>query len=354
MTLRLRQFITSSEVVHMFASMVPEESTLYLNWLLASLPTPDFQRLRPYLKAVKLPVGKPLHEVGEPIRYVYFPTTCVVSSILSCERGHEVEVATTGYEGMVGVTAVLLSSQAISREVVVIPGEAWQLAADVCRREFQAGGVLRDLLMLYLQAKLVQSNQIALCHHFHTIEERVARWLLTVGDMVRSDEIDATHEMISALLGARRSGVSVAASVLRHAGLIDYIRGDITILNRKGLTDSACECYPIIRDSIKKYLAAIPCQRADVVSRSTLMLRQSEAVRGQAVAVRYKSQAVMSKTQALQLQSEALLSKSDSIVTKRGGGMNASRQMPGDQMLGDKFADGGFGSERGNENSGAT
>ena len=228
---------------------VPESSNghgLPSNWLLAALPELELERLRPHLRSTSLPVGQILHESGECIERVYFPDSGMVSLVLTSGDGTNVEVGIVGREGMVGTAALLQSNQTISQAIVQIAGCGWRLPAEVLRAEFKRGGLLQDQMLRYAQTLLMQTSQTALCNRLHTVEERLARWLLMAHDCVQSDTIGLTQEFIADMLGTRRTGVTIAAGVLRQEGLIDYTRGYIKITDHEGLKSAACECYPIL------------------------------------------------------------------------------------------------------------
>ena len=222
------------------------------NWLLAALPELEFERLKPHLKPTRLPAGQVLHEIGECIERVYFPDSGMVSLVLTSGDGTNVEVGIVGREGMVGAAALLQSNQTISQAMVQIAGSGWRLPAEVLRAEFKRGGLLQERMLRYAQALLTQTSQTALCNRLHTVEERLARWLLTAHDCVQSDTIGLTQEFIADMLGTRRTGVTIAAGVLRQEGLIDYTRGYIKIIDHEGLKDAACECYPILHKQFQR------------------------------------------------------------------------------------------------------
>lgn len=222
------------------AAMAPQD-----NRLLASLPTDDLERLRSHLKFVALPQGMTLHESGHTINHVYFPTSGMVSSVLFSAEGTGVEVGIVGAEGIAGAEAVL-DGKAVAMGIMQIGGDGFRLPATVLRDEFQRGGALHTAVLEYVQATMIQSAQCALCIRLHTVDERLARWLLTASNRIKSDSLALTQEFVAQMLGARRSGVTVAAGNLREAGLIDYTRGRIQILDVAGLERRACECHRVI------------------------------------------------------------------------------------------------------------
>lgn len=224
------------------------------NRLLAALPSQDYQRLRPHLELVSFAPQQVLYEAGEPIDYVYFPHRSAISLINIMEDGSTIEVGLVGREGMVGIPAILDESSKVHRAYVQIADSAMRIRAEVLRAEFNRGGALQSLLLRYVQALLTQVSQSAACNRFHTIEERLSRQLLMVQDALESSEFPLTQEALAQMLGARRSGVTVAAGALNQAGMIWYSRGKITILHREGLEATSCECYRVIRDEFMRLL----------------------------------------------------------------------------------------------------
>ncbi|OUL36801.1 Crp/Fnr family transcriptional regulator [Nostoc sp. T09] len=224
------------------------------NRLLASLPAYEYERLLPHLKFVSLSSGQVLYHAEEPITQVYFPKNSVVSIVITTENGSTVEVGLVGNEGMVGIPVILGGKTTTTSGVVQIPGDAMQINADILKIEFERGGPLQKLLLRYVQAMYAQVSQAAVCNRLHTLEARLARWLLTASDRIQSDKLPLTQEYISHMLGVRRSGVTVAAGTLSEQGIISYHRGLITILNREGLEAISCECYRLIKDELARLL----------------------------------------------------------------------------------------------------
>ncbi len=226
------------------------------NKLLASLPPLEFERLQPHLRAVRLSVGEAIYETDHLLHGVYFLNSGVVSHVLTSQEGTDVEIGIVGREGALGTIAMLGDGKTTNRAVVQIAGQGWWVDARILREMFLRGGRLQMLLLHHLQASLDQTAQIVLCNRLHTVEERLSRWLLMTRDRVDSDDLPLTQEFISNMLGTRRSGVTVAAGILRQAGLIDYRRGSITILDREGLEHTACECYATIRSRFNRLYRA--------------------------------------------------------------------------------------------------
>jgi CRP-like cAMP-binding protein len=224
------------------------------NRLLAALPASEYQRLVPHLDFVSLSLEQVLYEPEEPIRHVYFPHQAIVSLVSTMLDGSTVEVGLVGNEGIVGVPVFLGGNTTTNCAFVQVADGAMRMEAHRLLAEFNRGGALQSLLLHYTQALLTQTSQTAACNRLHTVEERLARWLLTVSDRMQSDQFPLTQEFIAQMLGTRRSGVTVAAGTLSQAGMIRYTRGKITILDRENLESTSCECYRVIKDEFVRLL----------------------------------------------------------------------------------------------------
>ena len=232
------------------------------NKLLAALPVSDYERLVPHLKLVALPLRKVVYEAGEPITQVYFPDKAVVSIVTTMEDGSMAEAGIVSNEGMVGIPVILGDNTTTTTAFVQVAGAAMQMDADILRAEFNRGGAIQTLLLRYVQALYSELAQGVACNRLHILEERLARWLLTVSDRLESEDFPLTQEFISQMLGVRRSGVTVAASTLSRAGMISYQRGHISILNREDLEATSCECYQVIQKEFARLLGFMPSNRA--------------------------------------------------------------------------------------------
>lgn len=224
------------------------------NRLLAALPTEEYQRLLPKLETVPLNFKQILYDINQPIEYVYFPNNAVASLLTIMENGDAVEVGTVGNEGMVGLPVFLGADRIPGQAFAQVPGDGVRMRADVFKREVVQGTPLFNLLQRYTQTLFNQISQSAACNRLHSIEERLCRWLLMTHDRVGEDYFPLTHEFLGQMLGVRRAGVSVAAAILQKAGYIRYSRGKITILDRAGMEDSACECYRIVKAEFDRLL----------------------------------------------------------------------------------------------------
>lgn len=233
------------------------------NKLLGALPKSDFEHLAPHLELVSLTSGQSIYEAEEPIKYIYFPDTAVISLVCIMDNGSSVEVGLVSKEGMVGIPVILGDDITNITAIVQVPGNALQIDADIVKTEFDRGGAIKNLLLRYVKAVYTEVAQCAACNRLHTLEERLSRWLLTVSDRLNSNEFPLTQEFISQMLGVRRSGVTVAANTLSKAGMINYHRGNIKIINREALEASSCECYQVIRNEYARLLDHSPQHNCD-------------------------------------------------------------------------------------------
>jgi CRP-like cAMP-binding protein len=232
-----------------------EASPKAVNRLLAALPDAEYQRLIPHLEHVSLSLKQVLYEVGEPIEYVYFPHQSIVSALSTMEDGSMVEVGLVGNDGVIGIPAALGDNITATTAMVQVPDSAMRMKASLLKSEFQRGGSLQSLLLRYMQAQHAFVSQNAACNRLHYLEGRLARWLLLVCDRLESNELPLTHEFMAQMLGVRRAGVTEAANMLQHSGLIRYTRGKVTILNRQELEAASCECYEIIKGEYARLLS---------------------------------------------------------------------------------------------------
>ncbi|HEX3250094.1 MAG TPA: Crp/Fnr family transcriptional regulator [Pyrinomonadaceae bacterium] len=222
------------------------------NQLLDGLPQQDLELLLPNSKYVELTQNQILHQIGEQVRYAYFPLSGMVSLLSSTSEGHVIEIAMVGNEGMIGVSLLLHAAVSSYDTGVQIPGEALRIEADQLKAALIPGGQLEQRLLRYVNRLFAQVSQLAVCNHFHTAEARLCRWLLVSRDRAKTDTLLLTQEIISHTLGTSRTVVTKAATVLADASLIRYRRGKITILNRQGLEAHACECYSIVKNQSER------------------------------------------------------------------------------------------------------
>jgi CRP-like cAMP-binding protein len=226
------------------------------NQLLRALPQEELERLLPSLTRVAFALGEVLYESGQRLEYVCFPTTSVVSLLYTMEDGSTAEMGLIGNDGLVGVALFLGGNTTPNRAVAVVAGGAWRMNANALQQEFARSESFQRLLLRYTQALITQISQAAVCNRLHSIEKRLCRWLLLTHDRVNANELFMTQEFISNMLGSRRESVTVAAGRLQDIGLINYARGHITIIDRKGLEGAVCECYRIVKDETDRLLWA--------------------------------------------------------------------------------------------------
>lgn len=220
------------------------------NRILAALPRQEYERLRPHLESVHLKKGQIISQAGDPVRHAYFTESGMLSLLSMTGRGEIVEVAMVGNEGLVGISLIFNVNVSPFQSTVQLSADAHRIRPEPLLEEFRRLGKLHDLLLKYTHGLLTQITQSALCNRFHTIEERLCRWLLTASDRTKSNTLELTQECISEMLGIRRTGVTKAACALQDAGLIRYRRAKITITDRQKLEQGACECYRILRKKV--------------------------------------------------------------------------------------------------------
>jgi CRP-like cAMP-binding protein len=213
------------------------------NLILNRLSAAETERLLPRLEKQTFPQATVVAEPGDHLEYTYFPVGCVLSTIVVLKNGASVETATTGNEGIVEIGCLIGRPRPPYRIIVQVGGDCLRIRNDVLRDMLEELPILRKLLQRYCIALLHQTQQNSACNLRHSIEERMARWLLVCADRAGRDELDLTQEFLSVMLGVRRQSVNVTAGVLQRAGFVAYRRGGIRILDRAGLEAAACECY---------------------------------------------------------------------------------------------------------------
>lgn len=232
------------------------------NFLLAALPASEFERLAPHLQLVPLKLGEVLYESGGQLQHVYFPTNSIVSLLYVMQDGASAEIAVVGNEGILGISLFMGGETTPSRAVVQSEGHGYRLPAQRLKQEFNRAGPMMHLLLRYTQALITQMSQTAVCNRHHSIDQQLCRWLLLSLDRLSSDELKMTQELIANMLGVRREGVTEAAGKLRDAGIIEYSRGHIKVLDRPKLEQHVCECYAVVKKEFDRLLSDIPPGRA--------------------------------------------------------------------------------------------
>jgi CRP-like cAMP-binding protein len=217
------------------------------NHLLAGVSEEELGRLLPNLETLSLPLGKVLYESGQKMDFVYFPTTAIISLLYVMENGSTAEIGVIGNDGLVGIAIFMGGDTTPNRALVQSAGKTLKINASMMKDEFTRGGRFHNLCLRYTQALITQISQTAVCNRLHSVDQQLCRWLLLSHDRLPSDRLVMTQDLISNMLGVRREGVTHAAKRLQAAGYISYVRGDMTILDRKGLESGVCECYHVVR-----------------------------------------------------------------------------------------------------------
>lgn len=230
------------------------EARLYTNHLLARLSDEHLEPLCPVLEKVHTHVKELAHERNSAIPYVYFPSTSSFSNLITLEDGSAIEVGTVGNEGFSGVELLADASMATETCICQIEGYSLKIKKDDFVRALRECAALRHLADCYLQGYLAQLSQSVACNRKHSLEARFARWMLVTHDRVRGQEFFLTHEFLADMLGAQRPSVSIVAAAFQKAGVLQYSRGHVKILNRARLEAEACECYAFVRQQFKRVL----------------------------------------------------------------------------------------------------
>lgn len=225
----------------------------YKNTLLKSFNTEVIERLK--LRKYDFPVGREIENTGEPIRHLYFLEEGMASMTTTFENGVQVEVGMFGYESAIGVSALMGTKLSLNRIYTQIAGWGYGCEYQTADAEYQRGGLFQKLVLRYVQAQLVQAIQSAGCNAIHNMEQRLSRWLLITADRASADQFLMSQEFLSHMLGVTRPTVTITAGQLKKENLIDYARGEITILDRKGLEARSCECFRVIKTHLNDVAA---------------------------------------------------------------------------------------------------
>jgi CRP-like cAMP-binding protein len=224
------------------------------NHLLAAFAPAERDRLYPHLQLVPMPLGKVLYESGDVLRYVYFPTNCIVSLLYVLADGASAEISVVGNEGLIGIALFMGGETTPSRAIVQSAGFAYRLIGQQLKDEFHRSGEVQLLLLRYTQALITQMAQTAVCNRHHSVDQQLCRWLLLSLDRLPSNKLVMTQELIANMLGVRREGVTEAAGKLDKLGIIRYARGHITVLDRPKLETRCCECYAVVKKETDRLL----------------------------------------------------------------------------------------------------
>ncbi len=226
-----------------------QSSSQPANRILRRLETSEQQSLLSCMELVEIAIRSSIYEVNQPLKYAYFPESGVISIVTPMQNGSEVEVATIGNEGFVGLPLLFQAGASTTRAFCQVPGKAWRISAKDFYHHLESSTNLNRITLRYAQSVFDWISQTSACNSLHTIEERCARWLLTLHDRTTNyhDTFPLTQEFLAQMLGVQRSSVNLTAASLQKANLITYVRGKVTILDRKGLEAVSCECYQVIR-----------------------------------------------------------------------------------------------------------
>jgi CRP-like cAMP-binding protein len=224
------------------------------NHLLAALTAAERERLFPHLQLIEMPLGKVLYESGDVLRHVYFPIDSIISLLYVLADGASAEISVVGNEGMIGIALFMGGETTPSRAIVQSAGYAYRLIGQRLKDEFHRSGQMQLLLLRYTQALITQMAQTAVCNRHHSVDQQLCRWLLLSLDRLSSNQLTMTQELIANMLGVRREGVTEAAGKLHKLGIIQYARGQITVLDRPKLEARCCECYAVVRKESDRLL----------------------------------------------------------------------------------------------------
>lgn len=227
------------------------------NQILASLPANDYARILPDLEPFDMPAGLTISAAGDSDKYLYFPSSGIISLIHNLENGASSEIGIVGNEGMIGISIYMGGESMPSSTEVQCAGHAYRLSRKIMKREFALGGKLQRISLLYTQALIAQTSQIAVCNQHHSLDQQLCRWLLMNVDRRHEDKLVITQGVIAKLLGVTRESVNLSASSLQKDGLISYSRGQVKILNRTQLEDRVCECYSAVKNEYERLLATV-------------------------------------------------------------------------------------------------
>ncbi len=237
--------------------MEPVPQRVTQNRLLSALPEKDFRAILPFLERVRMKRGDIVYHPNAPINDLYFPETCIISSLTVFDDGASIESGIVGFEGMAGISLLLARSTASRETTVQTSGNSLRLKADKFRAIFESSEAMQQFVFNYAAVFFEQVAQVGACDNHHPVRERLARLLLMCDDRTKGHKVKITQDSIAQMLCVHRPSVTLAATSLKEDGLIDYVRGAITITDRRGLERSACECYESIAEGYKHYVSSL-------------------------------------------------------------------------------------------------
>jgi CRP-like cAMP-binding protein len=224
------------------------------NRLVGAFEPASLARIEPYFEKVDLRLGALVCEAGDILEHAYFPSGAVLSLLTVLENGKAIETANIGREGAFGLFAAMYSGTSFNRCLVQLEGGLFRVPITFLQKEFEGSSHVRNLLVSYSEMLLAQIQQTVACNSMHSTQERMARWLLMMHDRADSKELAYTHEFLAAMMGTSRKAVTLAAQALRRAGLIEYRRRKMQVLDGPGLEAAACECYDIVMQRFAAFL----------------------------------------------------------------------------------------------------
>jgi len=224
------------------------------NALIAALPAAECERLAKDLEFVTLKLGQVLYESDQKMSHAYFPIDCIVSLLYVMKNGESAEIAVVGNEGMVGIALFMGGESTLSRAIVQNAGHAYRLKAQILKDEFNSGGSLSRVLLMFASALITQMVQTAACNRHHPVDQQLCRWMLLSLDRLSSSQISMTDKLIGNMLGLSIADVTKATNQLQKAGLIRYNAGEITVLDRPGVEKRSCECYQVVKKESDRLL----------------------------------------------------------------------------------------------------
>lgn len=227
--------------------MTPAKSFSTRNYLLNALPPDAIERLRPNIEPFDAYLGRNLYRPNEPIEHVYFPDNSMASIVANTESGHTTEIGVIGCEGAVGLEVIMGSTTSPNESMIQIADGAYRICSKALIAEFEESAATRRVFLAFVNKFLIQVSQTTLCNRLHSVDERLARWLLMSDDRVESEHLKLTQEFLAIMLGVTRVSVTHSANNLQSAGFIKYSRGRITMVDRDGLENFVCECYAIVK-----------------------------------------------------------------------------------------------------------
>jgi CRP-like cAMP-binding protein len=235
------------------------------NQLLRALEPTSLKRITPHLEPVTFKLGAVVCEAAGILKHAYFPQGSVLSLLTVLENGSAIETANIGREGAFGLFAAMYSRVSFNRCIVQMEGHMLRCPIKVLQDEFEGSNHVRNLFVSFSETLLSQVQQTVACNALHSTEERMCRWLLMMHDRAEGESLTYTHEFLSNILGANRKSVTLAAQSMQAAGLIEYRRGTIQVVDRPGLENASCECYAIVRKRFDAFLtppkSAVPSDK---------------------------------------------------------------------------------------------